>query len=413
MLSFSEARHGERLPERTQDLLIAASAVTPAHLNQHVFERFEAEPGLMSLPVIEENTPIGMINRGIFMQSLARPFYREVYLKKSCIAFMDKQPLVVEAMLDIEALSFRVLDGGSKVLLDGFIITHNGLYAGIGRAQDMLRAIALLQAEKNRMVMESIDYGSVIQRSISRASRLALEATLPAHFLIWEPRDVVSGDLYYFHPTPDGFLLVLFDCTGHGVPGAFMTLIMISFLQNAIDAASCRNPGELIGRVSRQVKLAMGQEDRPEEAMPEGEEHRSDDGMDAAFLWFEHATRTLTYAGAHMPLFMLEPGGSEVTKIEGAPFGVGYASTPMDQQWENHSFVLPPGTRIFAFSDGYIDQLGGPKRIAHGKKRLRARLSEWRDLPMPALKEALLANLSEWQGAEPRKDDVCAIGFEV
>jgi phosphoserine phosphatase RsbU/P len=413
MLSHPADHKTERLPECTRDLLISAKAVTPADLNQQVFDRFEAEPSLMSLPVTEEGLPIGMINRGIFMQSLARPFYREIYLKKSCIAFMDKQPLVVEANTDIQTLSFRVLEGGSKVLLDGFIITEQGRYAGIGRAQDMLRAIALLQAEKNRQVMESIDYGSVIQCSISRASRLAMEAHLSAHFLIWEPRDVVSGDLYYFHPTSEGFLLVVFDCTGHGVPGAFMTLIMTSFLQNAIDSESCKDPGELIARVSRQVKLAMGQEDRPEEAMPEGNEHRSDDGMDAAFIWFEHETRTLTYAGAHMPLFVLEPGAPEVRKVEGAPFGVGYASTPMDQVWENHQMVLPPQTRVFAFSDGYIDQLGGPKRIAHGKKRLRTRLFEWQDLPLPAVKEALLANLREWQGSEPRKDDVCAVGFEV
>ena len=269
------------LIHRTDGLLIPAQAVTSAQSNGDVFRLFEEKPDLTGLPVIEAGRPIGMINRNIFMQSFARPFHREIYLNKSCIAFMDKSPLIVERDTSIQDLSFKVIAGGEKALADGFIITDRGMYAGVGRAADMPQAIADLQAEKNRLVMESIDYGSVIQRSLSRASRESMRRTLQDHFLIWEPRDVVSGDFYYFHAYEDGFLVILFDCTGHGVPGAFMTLIMSAFLQSALNEGSHRNPGELIAAVNRRVKQAMGQIDHSH-GEPDAEPV-SDDGMDAAY----------------------------------------------------------------------------------------------------------------------------------
>lgn len=399
------------LPETTGDLLIPAHHVSPSSSNAEVFMLFEETPGLHSLPVVEQQRPVGMINRNVFMESLARPYYRELYLKKSCTAFMDRSPLLVEATTGIEELSFRVLEGGQKVLVDGFIITRDGHYAGIGSAQDMLRAIANLQAARNRMVMESIDYGSVIQRSLSRASREAMDSVLPDHFLLWEPRDVVSGDFYHFQAFDDGFLLILFDCTGHGVPGAFMTLIMSTFLQGAIHPGIRQDPAALLAEVNRRVKLAMGQTDV---SAAEGvEDDHSDDGMDAACCWFDHASRQLTFAGAHMGLFHLAAQAAEPSLIDGDRLGVGYATTPMSQRWINQRLQLAPGDAIYLFTDGFLDQLGGERRIAFGKRRLAAELAALRQRPMREQGPALMDTLRAWQGLEPRKDDISAIGFRV
>lgn len=404
----------EELPRRkvtrefTRELLIPVEPITAATTNEGVFSIFKERESLISLPVVENGRPVGLINRQIFMESLARPFHREIYLRKSCIAFMDKQPLVVEDDTTIEELSFRVLADSSKVLADGFIITRDGHYLGLGLAQDMLGAVAHLQAEKSRMVMESIHYGSIIQQSLSRASREGMRESLPDHFLIWEPRDVVSGDFYFFQRFGDGFLIVLFDCTGHGVPGAFMTLIMSAFMQGAINAESCRDPGALIAEINRKVKIAMGQLDQSPQGGAEG---HSDDGMDAAFCWVDEKNRSLTYAGAHMPLMLVLPDTDGVTLIDGDREGVGYATTAMDQTWHNHTVALPPGTGVYLFTDGILDQLGGEKRIAFGKRRVRACLSEARNRPMPEQRQALLDALTDYQGDEPRKDDVSAIGF--
>ena len=114
------------LVTRTEGLLIEAHAVTSADSNGDVFRLFEEKPDLTGLPVIEDGRPIGMINRNIFMQSFARPFHREIYWYKSCIAFMDKSPLTVERDTSIQDLSFKVIAGGEKTLADGFIITEQG-----------------------------------------------------------------------------------------------------------------------------------------------------------------------------------------------------------------------------------------------------------------------------------------------
>ena len=398
------------LINRTEGLLIPALAVSSTETNGDVFRLFEEQPELTGLPVIEDGQPIGMINRNIFMQSFARPFHREIYLSKSCIAFMDKAPLIVEHSTTIQDLSFKVIAGGEKTLADGFIITRNGMYAGIGRAADMLKAVADLQAEKSRMVMESIDYGSVIQQSLSRASRESMRRTLNDYFLIWEPRDVVSGDFYYFHAYEDGFLVILFDCTGHGVPGAFMTLIMSAFLQSALNEVDYRNPGELIAAVNRRVKQAMGQIDHSH-----GEtdaEPVSDDGMDAAFCWVDPRHKKLVYAGAHMPLFICRPDDADIV-VDGDRAGVGYATTAMDQRWRNHEFDLQDGSCIYFFTDGVTDQLGGRKGIAFGKRRIRELLQRLAGQSMPEQRIALMQAFNEYQGSHPRKDDVAAFGFRI
>lgn len=403
----------KELARNTAAIVRNSEAVTSNTLSKEVFAIFEAEADLVSLPVIEDGRPIGLINRNIFMQSMARPFHREIYLNKTCIAFMDKEPLIVEQSTSIEELSFKVLDSGAKVLVDGFIVTDDGRYVGVGLAHDMLQAVADLQAEKNRQVMESIHYGSVIQKSLSRASRDAMSKTLADHFLLWQPRDVVSGDFFHFQDFADGFLLIHFDCTGHGVPGAFMTLIMSSFIQGAINEDTARNPAELIAAVNRRVKTAMGQVDYDHTAINDGHGDASDDGMDAAFCWVDTQANKLTFAGAHLPMFILDPASGEIATYDGDRHGVGYATTAMDQQWTNQEVDLPAGACVYFFTDGYFDQLGGEKRIAFGKRRTRELIQQHHRLAMPEQSQLLYAALLAYQGKEQRKDDVCAIGFRL
>lgn len=319
-------------------LLLDVPSVTPGQTNKEVFALFDQSSAISGLPVVEKGQPIGLINRNIFMDSFARPFHREVYGNKSCIAFMDKQPLVVDGQTSLQELSFLALDHGDKTLADGFIITIDGRYAGMGTGHDMVRALSKLQAEKNRLVMESIDYASVIQRSFLRPSQQALRARLPDHFLVWEPRDVVGGDYFYFEAFEEGFFFALFDCTGHGVPGAFMTLIMASFLENALNERNRHDPGRVLAEVNHRVKTALDQIDHAHGRDGTGDEemeHRSDDGMDAAFCWFDSSRRELTYAGAHSPLLLRQAGEIEVRLIEGDRVGVGYADTPLAQTWHS------------------------------------------------------------------------------
>lgn len=279
-MEFNASRH--HLPRfrlsTAADLCIETVSVSSETSNLAVLELFTERRELMSLPVLEQDRPIGLISRNIFLSQMSKPYYHELYGKKSCIAFMDKAPLIVDAAMSIEELTFRAVESGEKALADGFIVSRHERLAGVGFGLQLMNVVANMQAEKNRQIMHSIAYASVIQRSLLRPSEQALAATLPDAHLEWQPRDVVGGDFYHFARYPDGWFGAIADCTGHGVPGAFMTLITSSILTQALQQCGPRDPASLLGEVSRGVKNLLGQQD----AAPAGTHSAgSNDGMDA------------------------------------------------------------------------------------------------------------------------------------
>lgn len=399
-MEFDASR--QHLPRYRQstaaDLCRESVAIAAEACNADVHALFTERRDLMSLPVLDGGRPIGLISRNIFMSQMSKPFYQELYGKKSCIAFMDKEPLIVECDVSIEDLTFRAVASGEKALADGFIITREGELAGVGFGLQLMNVVANMQAERNRQIMHSIEYASVIQRAVLKPSRDALAKLADAH-LEWQPRDLVGGDFYLVEQHDDGWFVALGDCTGHGVPGAFMTLIASQVLSGALLRVGPRNPGRLLQEVSGGVKALLGQTTE-QRAVAE-----SDDGLDAAFLWFEPRTRRLYFAGARIALHLLAPGESLLV-VEGERAGLGYVDTDPAQQWPTHVVELTQGTLLFVTTDGLIDQIGGPKSIAFGKRRVRELLSENAEASAPALSGVVLEALAAWQGPQPRRDDL-------
>lgn len=389
-----------------QLLVTQAPAIRSDETNAEVLEIFGRHRELVSLPVLENGSPIGLISRNIFMSQMSRPYYRELYEKKSCIAFMDKSPLIVDVGMPIETLAARAVESGDKTLADGFLIVDDGQFVGVGAGLDLMHVLVELQREKNRQVMQSIDYASTIQRAMLSESLAAIQATLRDVGIVWEPRDVIGGDFYHFQRYGDGWFAAIADCTGHGVPGAFLTLIASSSLTHALDRYGPRDPALLMSEVSRGMKLALGQHSATRHA-------DSNDGMDAVFLWFDDAKLALTSAHAKMPLFILLPGQDAVQSIEGERIGIGYADTPADMFWKNRNTQLARGAIICCFTDGLIDQIGGPKNIAYGKKRLRLALQRHRALPISELTGLLMEDFHAYQGAQMRRDDLTLLSFRL
>lgn len=375
-------------------------AVDAADANSLVMEIFYSRRDMVSLAVIENDRPIGLINRDIFLSQMTKPFHRELYDKKSCIAFMDKEPLIVDADMSIEALTFKTVEVGEKALVDGFIVTRDGRFAGIGNGLQLLGAVAEMQAERNRQVMQSIEYASVIQQAMLRASRDALAAKLPGAALLWEPRDVVGGDFYHFAAFADGWFGAVADCTGHGVPGAFMTLLASASLTQALEQLGPRDPSALLAAVNRNVKGLLGQ------VHGAGESPQSNDGLDAAFFWFDTAKQQLQFAGARIALHVLRPQAEHFETVAGERMGVGYVDSLADHEWTLHTIDLPAESLLFVSTDGLIDQIGGPKKIAFGKRRALDLILERRAQSPAEIGEALREALAEWQGTQSRRDDV-------
>lgn len=386
-------------------LRIVVPHVTPSSNNHQVMALFTHHKSLIGLPVLELNRPIGMINRHIFLSQMSRPFFHELYDQKSCIAFMDKTPLIVETSAGLDYLADRVIETGDKAVTEGFILTDDGHYVGIGLGIDLIRTVSELQAKQHQQIMQSIEYARVIQESMLNRSRQAMEAHLNDGCLYWHPRDCVGGDIYAFHQFEHGWLQVVADCTGHGVPGAFMTFIFSSALEKALTLAPPQEPERLLSIINQHIKQTLSQ------LHYSADKSQSNDGCDAIALFVDTVNENIVWANAQMHAFMLEAEADEVTVMRGDRKGLGYIDTPSDYQWHRHQSPLNRGDQLLIVSDGVTDQIGGERGIMFGKKRLKSLLLQQREKPMAQRSGALLEALKSWQGEQTSRDDMTWFGF--
>ncbi|MFH8135437.1 SpoIIE family protein phosphatase [Pantoea osteomyelitidis] len=388
-----------------RSLCINVPFVTPAADNLAVMTLFTDHKDLIGLPVVEDDRPFGMINRHIFLSQMARPFFRELYDRKSCIAFMDKYPLVIEADSSLESVAQQVVATGDKSVTDGFILTDAGRYIGIGLGIDLIRTVSDLQTQQHQQILQSIDYARVIQDAMLDRSHQLMARDLHDWCLNWQPRDGVGGDYYAFHRHAHGWLALIADCTGHGIPGAFMTVILQSALENALKLADVQAPAAILQAINQQIKQTLGQLNASQQTS------LSNDGCDAIVLSVDSEQHQLRWASARVQAFMLARHSAETMALAGDRVGVGYTDTPEDYQWHEHQLPLSQGDMLFILTDGVTDQPGGERNIMFGKKRIQALLTRYQDLPMPALSEAFRQDYLNWQGNQARRDDVTWFGF--
>ncbi|HTD29732.1 MAG TPA: SpoIIE family protein phosphatase [Xanthomonadaceae bacterium] len=381
--------------------------VTPSDTNATVAALFDRNRELISLPVVEGSRALGLIKRHVFQSEMSKPFRLELHDRKSCVAFMDTQPLIIEADTTIERTAMLVADSQTNALSDGFLVVRGSEFLGVGFGLDLMRMVAELQEAKNRQIMQSIDYASVIQRSMLHTSQEILKSELPDSAVVWEPRDTVGGDFFLCARFDHGVFIAIADCTGHGVPGAFMTLISSSWLAQALERDGPADPAQLLGTLNRKIKQSLGQID----SRIDGEQ--SDDGLDGLFVWLNQRDCTATYAGARLPLHVLRTGAETVTTHETDRVGVGYVATPTDHRWQNRTLALHARDMLYAATDGLTDQIGGTRNISFGKRRLRELLAAGRESSATEQAAAIMRAHGRYQGQHRRRDDVSLLCLRV
>lgn len=390
---------------RARELCINVPFVSPESDNLAVMALFSEHHALIALPVVEAGRPFGLINRHLFLSQMTRPFFHELYDRKSCIAFMDKSPLVIEAESTLESVAQQMVASGDKSLTDGFILTDNGNYIGIGLGIDLIKTVSALQAEQHQQIMQSIEYARVIQEAMLAQSRRLLAQHLADSCLSWQPRDCVGGDYYAFKPCAHGGLLLLADCTGHGVSGAFMTVILSSALEEALSRSEPDQPQQLLEQINGYIKRTLGQQQAAVQTP------LSNDGCDALALFIDHREQQLVWAGARLSALVLAADGTEPDWLASDRMGVGYTDTPAGYQWTRHQRPLHPGDLLFTFTDGLSDQVGGERNIMFGKRRIQQLIAASRHLPAAELAQVVEAACAAWQGQQPRRDDMTFLGF--
>ena len=281
-------------------------------------------------------------------------------------------------------------------------------------------------AETNQEIMSSIRYAQRIQKAILPPGQ-AIDPFFKDHFILFRPRDIVSGDIYWFASVmttkedqkgssvsreisrdliPDRADLTVFaamDCTGHGVPGGFLSILGHNTLNRTLKEPSVNSPGEALDFIDRAVRRTF------ENA--EGDEDKIEDGMDMGMCALDHERMQLQFAGANNPCYIVREG--ELFELKGDKMAIGGSTQANNKGFTDHPFQLQKGDAIYLFSDGYPDQFGGPKGKKFKYKAFKDLLCRIHQEGMGEQRKILEERFDEWKGSLDQVDDVLVIGVRV
>ncbi|MCX8079829.1 MAG: SpoIIE family protein phosphatase [Bacteroidia bacterium] len=255
--------------------------------------------------------------------------------------------------------------------------------------------------EKHKEITDSINYAERIQRSLL-ASKKLLDEHLKEYFILYKPRDVVSGDFYWARALPDGQLaLMCADSTGHGVPGAIMSILNIACLEKAVEVEKLTMPHEILNYTRNKIIETLKNDGTPEGGK---------DGMDGCLLCFDSKNYMLTCASAHNPVWIVR--GKKLTEIKADKFPVGKHIRD-GQPFTLNEFKLCPGDAIYLLTDGFGDQFGGPSGKKFKNKNLQELLLSIAHEPMHIQKQKLEKAFENWKGSLEQVDDVTIMGIRI
>ena len=253
-----------------------------------------------------------------------------------------------------------------------------------------------LTEEKNKEITDSINYAKRIQESLLTSHSLFKE-NCQDFFIFFKPKDIVSGDFYWANKTKDGFLVMCGDCTGHGVPGAFMSLLGISYLNEIVQQHQVHQPNLIFNALKSKVITNLNQKDEARK-----------DGMDASMI--KISGLKLEFACSHNPIWILRNNRIIKFKADKSPIGMGVND---DFTFTHNTESLVAGDCVYLFTDGYADQFGGAKGKKFKAKQLEAKMLEIVNLGMEEQKSKLEEHFNEWIGNQDQVDDVLVIGIRI
>jgi len=254
--------------------------------------------------------------------------------------------------------------------------------------------------EKNQMITASINYASRIQEAILPGDDV-LSEYLDDYFVMFRPKDIVSGDFYFVREQYGKILVVAADCTGHGVPGALLSILGISFLNEILQSRSVPRANRILNRMREKVMDALDQR---------GKEYEQKDSIDIALCVYEPNRSVIQFAGANRPLIMVSDDKLKEIKPDKMPIGVA----PLEEvSFTNHRIDVKPGDRFYMFSDGYPDQFSEETNKKFKIKNFRQLISYVSGWTMDRQKEHIENIFNDWKGSAIQVDDVLVMGFEI
>lgn len=255
-------------------------------------------------------------------------------------------------------------------------------------------------AEKNKDILDSINYAKRIQSAILPANDL-VEKLLPDHFVLYKPKDIVSGDFYWIGENGSKVLIAAVDCTGHGVPGALLSMIGHNALNKVVNQDGLTKPAEILAAMHREVVATLGQDGRTD----------LKDGMDVSLCAYHKATGMLEFAGAYNPVFIVRKNNS-LEELKGDRHAIASAGAA-EKGFTNHQVQLEKGDAFYLLSDGLSDQFGGKDGKKFKVSRFKGLLTSVHGHPMSEQRRVIERAIEEWRGSLEQIDDIMVIGVRI
>ncbi|MCX6254663.1 MAG: SpoIIE family protein phosphatase [Bacteroidia bacterium] len=271
--------------------------------------------------------------------------------------------------------------------------------ANLTLEQKVIERTKKIEAQ-NREITCSMHYASRIQHALLPPNE-ELKKLLPSYFILNKPRDIVSGDYYWLAYKDDKVIIAVADCTGHGIPGAFMSILGVAFLNEIVNKAVTIRANEVLNQLCGQVIKSLHQT---------GKNDKTRDGMEMALCVIDSGKQKLQYSGAFRPLYLIRDNELKEFKGDNMPIGI-YEQE--DQSFSNKEIPYKKNDIIYLFTDGYVDQLGGTDRKTFRSENFKKLLIEIQSKPMNEQKKALEKKFEEWRGEIDQVDDILIVGIKM
>lgn len=310
----------------------------------------------------------------------------------------EKKEAVHKAELDKQTFQRNAFMGGFALVLLLAGVSYRS-YRNQRKAHALLEIKNNIIEEKNKDITDSINYAKQIQQAILPFSDRISNA-LPQHFILYKPKDIVSGDFYWFFERGEKIFLAVVDCTGHGVPGAFMSMVGSAALNHIVSDKEFYRADEILNEMNKDIRSALKQE-----------ETNNRDGMDLSLCVIDRSRRVVEFAGAMNSLYYISQG--ELHQVKGNRFCIGGDQGESERLFTLHEVPYKEDDVFYITSDGYADQFGGEKGKKFRESNLKKLLQEIHSHPMQDQQRKLDETFQNWRGNLEQVDDVCLFGFRV
>jgi len=299
----------------------------------------------------------------------------------------------------VKGLELGAVDYITKPFNHQELLARVGTQVKIKKSQDQIACNLKDIESKNKLITHSIRYAQYIQNTVIRMNA-SISKIFPEYFIFFQPKDIVSGDFYWIHTFMDGIIFAVMDCTGHGVPGALMSMIGITLMNEIVKHKQITQPDQILNRLREKVIESLGQK---------GKEAEVQDGMDGTIIKIDFNKKRMQFSGANNTMFIIRD--HEHIHLCGDRMPISHYQRMED--FTNKDIGLQKGDMLYLFTDGYSDQFGGAQYKKIKTIRFKELLLKVHEKSASEQKKIITQNFKEWKGEHEQTDDITVIGIKI